>query len=453
MPVLCDFTVIRNADDAPDRIFTIGGGSSDSRERHSLRLPFNTGGRHESGGALLMFSVRGLNRTEESPQVRINGTTIGDIGEYTPESHVEDPDNSNFWYDVTLAFDATLLNDGDGLDNTLEITSVPTNWQDIEGTQENFNIRNIICYFHQRDGSDSSWVDDLVSGVGDVVTGVVDAVTTVVNAVVEVFDSTLGWLISGVAFFAELVFSIPVLGRLLKWLWNIALTGFWGGALGLVDFVAALVGIMPEKKLRICVIILRDEAGEPLDTAENLVPQLQNTIDILRREANVRVIPAAPFQFDSGFASPEEATEDWVHIQGRGRNESSVLDVDCGPGAAVQDLGTVGGRFEILASTTCLYSNGRRVMGYGAPVIIFIVRSVGGPDERGCSLGPLSDYVTVEAGGSSASSVIAHELGHACNLLHVDDRDNLMKSSGRRDTRLSRFQAALLRTSRHVTYS
>jgi hypothetical protein len=279
----------------------------------------------------------------------------------------------------------------------------------------------------------------------------VDAVTTVVNAVVETVESLAGWIASALAFLVELIFTIPILGRILKWIWNFILTVVWS-IVGLGDLFLALIGILPEKKLRICVIILRDEMGRLIDTRANLIPQVQNAIDIFRREANVRIIPSAPFQYDSGFVGSERATEAWIHTDRRGRNEPTVLDVACGPAAAGEDLLAAGGQFELKASTICFYSNARRVVGYGAPVIVFIVRSVGGTDESGCSLGPLTDYVTVEANGSSDSNVLGHELGHACNLWHINDRNNLMNPDRAAD-RLERWQVAILRNSRHVTYS
>jgi predicted Zn-dependent protease len=71
----------------------------------------------------------------------------------------------------------------------------------------------------------------------------------------------------------------------------------------------------------------------------------------------------------------------------------------------------------------------------------------------GCSLGPLTDYVTV-AFKESITRTLAHELGHACNLWHYDDPDNLMTPgrSGGVGYSLSRVQKALVRMSRHVTY-
>jgi predicted Zn-dependent protease len=79
----------------------------------------------------------------------------------------------------------------------------------------------------------------------------------------------------------------------------------------------------------------------------------------------------------------------------------------------------------------------------------------------GCSLGPLTDYITVMFRREDASvvdhSTLAHELGHACSLSHVDGGNNLMnphpEPANRAQRRsLTRAQIALLRASRHVTY-
>ncbi len=462
MPVLRDYTVITGADGAYDAEFALGAGNDPDIESRTLRFSFNTGGRRGSGGALLMFSVRGLTRTEGNPEVRINGQRIGEIARYTPGSNPEFPANSRYWFNQTIAFDAGLLDAGDGLANTLEFRTVATQYPGQEGSREDFTLKSIVCFFPQRSDSGQSWVEDaldgvasavtwVVGGLGTVVTFVVNVITTVVNVLIEILDSTVGWIVAVLGFIVELSFAIPILGRLLKWIWNAGLTGFWFVApLGLLDFLGSLVGVLPEKKMRVCTIILRDELGDPVDTRENLVPQLQNVVDIYKREANIRVIPSAPFQFDSAFGDPEVATEDWVHVQGRGSNNPDVLDVPCDGGILTRDLGTAGGQFELIASTECFYSNGRRVIGYGAPIIVFIVRSVG--SGGGCSLGPLTDYVVVERGRGPDSGTIAHEIGHACNLLHADDPSNLMNPD-RSGNQLTRFQVAMVRASRHVSFS
>jgi hypothetical protein len=92
MPVLCDFTVIQFGE------VPIGSGASVSVESRSFRASFNTGGRHSQGGALLMFSVKGLTRTTANPQITINGQVIGEIHRSTPSRTPQFPENSNHWY-------------------------------------------------------------------------------------------------------------------------------------------------------------------------------------------------------------------------------------------------------------------------------------------------------------------------------------------------------------------
>jgi hypothetical protein len=271
-----------------------------------------------------------------------------------------------------------------------------------------------------------------------------DVVVTVVNVIVETLESVLGWVLSGIAVIFELFFAIPYLGRFVKWVWNIVLTGIWG-IIGIPDAILGLIGIRPEKKLRLCVVILRDEKGVPVAQKSDVVPHLQSAIDIYREEANVRVIPSKAFQYDSPFGDDETATEDWIHIAAEGAGES-LLDTDCGGGAAGDDLGTPGAAAELLSITKCFYGKWRRVIGYGAPIIVIVNRDVAG--KKGCSLGPLSDYVTVEGGDPIC---LPHEVGHACNLWHFGGSTNLANSNCG-GTKLKWWQVLLVRDSRHVTY-
>ena len=54
------------------------------------------------------------------------------------------------------------------------------------------------------------------------------------------------------------------------------------------------------------------------------------------------------------------------------------------------------------------------VTGYGEPIGVFVVRDIAG--KAGCSICPLSDYVTVDR---VRGELIAHELGHSCGLWHT----------------------------------
>jgi hypothetical protein len=84
----------------------------------------------------------------------------------------------------------------------------------------------------------------------------------------------------------------------------------------------------------------------------------------------------------------------------------------------------------------------------GAPLMVMPVASVEEGILAGCSLGFLVDYVTVRG---EQPICLAHEIGHACNLLHLAEPMNLMNPTCG-GLHLTRWQVALLRLSRHVTY-
>ncbi|WP_320826147.1 hypothetical protein, partial [Reinekea sp.] len=69
-------------------------------------------------------------------------------------------------------------------------------------------------------------------------------------------------------------------------------------------------------------------------------------------------------------------------------------------------------------------------------------------NNKGCSLGPFTDYVTVEG---KDPICLAHEVSHACGLWHTGGRDNLANHicGG---TTLKGWQVEIVRSSRHVTY-
>jgi len=98
----------------------------------------------------------------------------------------------------------------------------------------------------------------------------------------------------------------------------------------------------------------------------------------------------------------------------------------------------------------CFYGTWRKVVGYGAPITLFVIRSL----EEGVarSLGPLTDYVVIGGSQSIDLTTVAHEMGHTCYLWHDTDNGNLMFGSSPRGTSLNWWQTTLVRSSRHVTY-
>ncbi len=315
------------------------------------------------------------------------------------------------------------------------------------------------------------WVSNLVCVAWNVITTtfcvVWDVVTTVINAILVTLESIAGWILSAGAALVELIFAIPWVGGALRWLWSLVLFIFWT-LVSQLDVVLGFLGVRPEKKLRICTIILRDESANPVASVPYVVDQLQWAADILKREANIRLVPLAPFQYHTGFAPAETVDESWVQDNG-GASGPGILDVPCNAAGFAADLGLAGSALVLTTTRRCFFGNWRRVVGYGSPVACFIIRSVptdGDSDcgSFGCGLW-ITDYVTVRNQPCGSAQVInrrvtAHELGHVGNLWHLNaesHQTNLMGvpwngNDPPEQTRLAGWQIVLLRSSKHVTY-
>ena len=201
-----------------------------------------------------------------------------------------------------------------------------------------------------------------------------------------------------------------------------------GRVAGAPELALSLRGSTRTKRLRVRVVILRDEEGRPVVDEEDVQPALAEARRVLREAADVEVIP-----LDDGFVEVAEGPAPKV-----------ALDAPCSDsGLWRTDLGPAGSYFRARRR--------RGRIGRGAPLTVFVVRDVVG--KCGCSLGPLGDYVTIDRDGlrSRTRRILAHELGHSCGLRHVSGEDNLMRARAPGE-RLTGWQRAVLRSSRHVTY-
>jgi hypothetical protein len=259
------------------------------------------------------------------------------------------------------------------------------------------------------------------------------------------FQEILMFLPNLLAAFVDLIFCIPVFGRFVKWFWNSTIT-FIHFIFGLIEYMFWKLGYRPVKKFRVGFLVLRDQTNQPLTTPEAIFPAVQKAQEIYQ-QANVEIIPAFPPPKKLSESGEVQESTVWVRTP-KVPAASRILEVGCNLPALLQDLGLAGTLFQYRTLGAFFDSGFRRLTGYGAPVTVFVVQEIKG--FAGCSLGWLSDYVTVE---SKHLFTAAHELGHACNLLHRKDRANLMHpSSGKQETiLLTSWQIALLRASRHVT--
>jgi hypothetical protein len=266
--------------------------------------------------------------------------------------------------------------------------------------------------------------------------------------VFETLESIFGWVVSAIGWVIEFVLSIPIIGRAVGWLLAIVQTLFWGWV-GILDTIAGLLGIRPEKKLRVCTVILSDENGQPTVAEASVLPWLQRAVDVYKEEANVRIIPVGPFQYASGFSGNRTVTDDWITVS-TDRETARTLDLGGEGETAGSDLVEPGSTYNKLAMMHCYYGSWRKVVGYGSSITVIFIRSL----EEGVarSLGPLTDYIVLGGQQRLDATTVAHEIGHCCYLWHDGDAGNLMRGNSPRGTSLDWWQTTVVRSSRHVTY-
>jgi len=292
-----------------------------------------------------------------------------------------------------------------------------------------------------------------------------DVVTSIVSSIVSLVELVLGVFLDAINYIAGIIFAIPGLGRVLKWILNIIQTAVWI-IVGALEWLLEQLGISIQKKMRCCVIVLPDENdvsvldGHPSgisrsDLILSLRADLEDADKIFRDEANVKLVPAVR----AGINEDREEIPILFH-ENKGstvNSDSFILDVNCDK-VLLEDLGLPGVKFGLLRNRYCFANGYRGLIGLGSTITIFVIRRVGqninipggaGNDSSGCSAGFLANYVVVEPFRNS-NSTIAHELGHACGLFHSSEIDNLMKI-GRTDTKLNNRQRFFVRSSKNVS--
>lgn len=314
-------------------------------------------------------------------------------------------------------------------------------------------ISNIVCVAW-------TWISNIVCIAWAAVTVFIcvlwDVFTTVVAFVARTLGSILGAILNGIALIAQLAFAIPGLGRVLQGIWNALLTVIWAAA-GILDTIAGLLGIRPEKHLYLVVMNQKDEKGNPIASEADMLASIALAIQAYRDDANIRVLPVKLFDYTTPASGNQQASDDYI-VNLPSNSTAETLDVNCGTADFTANLGFAGAQFQNLMTLNSFWTNWQRLIGYGAPIIAFSVRSFTGSTD-GCSLGPLTDYIMVNFAGAAtnsqkeprSSSILPHEMGHACDLWHVDP-SNLMQPDDPRTTNLNWWQIALIRSSRHVTY-
>ncbi len=259
-----------------------------------------------------------------------------------------------------------------------------------------------------------------VSNVVCVAWTTIVTVVCVAWEVVTVILTPITWLI-------EVILSIPIIGRLIGELINLGTSIIWR-IVGLADAVLTIIGIRPLKKLRVCIIILRDERGSATSSQTILQPQIDAARQIFREQANIELLVEAIHTVDD--PSPTHS-----------------LDVECNAAAWGEDLWLPGTYFGTTSAWQCPTGGLGRITGFANPVVVFCVRNIPG-STAGCALGPLTDYLTIEGQNPIC---LAHEIGHKVGLWHCCDGTNLANGTCG-GTQLDWWQITIARNSEFVTY-
>lgn len=234
-----------------------------------------------------------------------------------------------------------------------------------------------------------------------------------------------------------------------------------------------------EKKIRMVVLILRNEAGVPLilETDQNLLDAIDYAKVTFKDKMNIRIKPYGKSIQTLSDPAPSAAlrvdcdsTARGVGISLGGAAVGGIIGVLGGPigiGIGIAIGFGVGSAISGKESGGALYNEfgeageyfAKHTAGWGwlrmnlyFPITVFIVEDI--TEKLGCSLGLLTDYVTLSIKGVASKTTLAHELGHCCGLLHRNEEmDNLMyPNDTRTNNNITRWQKYVVRTSRHCTF-
>lgn len=257
-------------------------------------------------------------------------------------------------------------------------------------------------------------------------------VITVGKWVTRIVCEIVNVILDVLAFIFTLILSIPIIGGIIRTIWNWITEIIWR-LVGLLDFFASLAGIRPRKKMYFGVVV-PSVGGTAVAPDSEIMRQVNAVISFYDATCNINAI-------FTGICHTEVAAPD------------GALTVGCDASGFFGDWWIAGSYFEFASSLCKFRDTFRRVIGLGAELIGFVVQDVQPANTNGCSFGSTHNYVVIEAKPTDQDFVLAHEFGHACWLPHDGDPANLMNPvTPTSNPQLTNVQISLVRWSKHVVY-
>ena len=272
---------------------------------------------------------------------------------------------------------------------------------------------------------------------------VTDTVCKLVAVVVKVIKTIVKTVCETVVAFIRIVILIPmtiivsvlrvvcfIVDFIINWVKIII-----AAITGIPEFLTCLLGLRIRKHLHACVTVLAGRDGQPVVDAAQVDAVLQEATRILSTRFNTR-----------------------LHIHGRNvvRVPENRLDVTACDASQLFSSEAVDLTNDAEGGATFgeLFGCGDDLLDVVGELIhdvlnIIFIRNIIEGDDIGCHI-PGTNYVIVDrtAGGLT----LAHEIGHAGDLWHVSDTDNLMNHVTTGD-QVHSWQVCIFRRSRFVVYA
>ena len=246
--------------------------------------------------------------------------------------------------------------------------------------------------------------------------------------VIQTFIDFIFAILGLLTVFIELIFSIPIIGALIKNILNTVLEIVWRLINNVLDIFLGVFDI--EKKIRVVPVILM-ENGQKVVSDQYAEDRYQKARQILKTECNIVLIKA--------FCKPEKFEKN---------ASKKILYHNC------KDRGSFsfGVKGSIIESGIAVCKRFFDLIGYGPKIYLFFNKELNGCGGLGLTPTITKNYIII--GSSSQLESAAHQLGHINGLVfHSNDSMNLMFNGNiNSNPTLSPLQRRTIRSSRFCVY-